>query len=179
MKATSFRNACCSLIGIVLVAGLSGCAGQKMDDLQAFIASEKAKQSASVEPLPEIKPYTTFLYSAADLRDPFTPTTFTQPLSVAVPGGGISPDFNRPREALEAYPLDSLRMVGTLERDQQRAALIRARDGTIHRVKAGNYMGQNHGKIISVAEDKIELTEIVPNGQGGWLERQASVALSE
>ncbi len=96
-----------------------------------------------------------------------------------IKGSGIRPDVNRPREALEEYPLDSLRMVGTLEQGGQMWALVRAEDGTIHRVQPGNYVGQNYGRITRITESKIELVEIVPDGLGGWMERPATLALSE
>lgn len=91
----------------------------------------------------------------------------------------MRPDSNRPREALEAFPLDTLRMVGTLDQGGQSWGLVRANDGTIHRVQPGNYLGQNHGRIANITEYEIELVEIVPDGLGGWIERQASLALSE
>ncbi len=164
------------LLGLLL----NGCGGDKMADLHAFVAQEKAKQKSSIEPLPAIKPYETFAYDANGLRDPFEPMDFGQSiLASSGGGGGLAPDLNRPKEALEGYPLDSLRMVGTLQRGGVMEALIKTQDGTVHRVKTGNYLGQNNGKITLVAEDKVELTEIVPDGAGGWLERQASVALSE
>jgi type IV pilus assembly protein PilP len=169
------------LIALLLpVLLLTACGGDGMDDLRSFVDAEQSKQKGTIEPLPEIKPYETFTYNAGTLRDPFETSDFTAPAVGVGPGGnGIVPDLNRPREALEAYPLDSLRMVGTLERNNDTAALIRAQDGTIHRVKPGNYLGQNNGKITQVTDEKVELTEIVSDGSGGWLERQASVALSE
>jgi type IV pilus assembly protein PilP len=134
-----------------------------------------------VDPLPEFAPYETHLYQASNDRDPFTPPVASSPKSevAQAPGNGVSPDFNRAREPLEAEPLDSLRMVGTLERAGTSWALVRMSDSTIHRVKPGNYLGQNHGKIVSITESEVELTEIVPDGLGGWMERQAALALSE
>jgi len=167
------------VIALVLCAGLAACSSGNMDDLRSYVSAQEAKPHGTIEPLPEIKPYQTFLYNSSDLRSPFEPAQLAQAALIGGPGNGISPNPTRPREALEAFPLDSLRMVGTLERDDRMAALVRTQDGTIHRVKVGNYMGQNHGKITDITEDKVELTEIVPDGQGGWLERQASVALSE
>lgn len=92
---------------------------------------------------------------------------------------GVKPDFDRPRESLEEFPLDSLRMVGTLEQHESNWALINDTDGTIHRVQAGNYAGQNYGKITRVTEFEVELTEIIPDGIGGWMERPATIAISE
>lgn len=115
------------------------------------------------------------------MRDPFTPPVFShEPATVAQGNGnGVKPDFDRPPEPLEEYPLDSLRMVGTLEQHNETWALILDTDDTIHRVQNGNYMGQNHGKIIRVTEFEVELTEIIPDGLGGWMERPASIAISE
>ena len=159
---------------------LQGCGGDKMTDLHDFVAQEKVRQKSTIEPLPEIKPYETFAYDSSGLRDPFEAMDFGQSM-LGGPGGGtgLAPDMNRPKEALEGYPLDSLRMVGILQRGGVTEALIKTQDGTVHRVKTGNYLGQNNGKITLVAEDKVELTEIISDGGGGWLERQASVALSE
>ena len=131
--------------------------------------------------LPEFAPFETHLYEASGERDPFTPPVYSAPnRQVAkTSGSGIQPDYNRPREPLESEPLDSLRMVGTLERRSNSWALVRMSDSTIHRVKPGNFMGQNHGKIVQITESELELTEIVPDGLGGWMERQAALALSE
>ena len=160
---------------------VNGCARNNMEDLREFVAQEKAKPRGAIDPLPEIKPYETFAYDASGLRDPFEPMDFGQSNLAGAGGGGtgVAPDMNRPKEELEGYPLDSLRMVGILQRNGVTEALIKTQDGTVHRVKTGNYMGQNNGKITRVSEDKVELTEIISDGAGGWLERPASVALSE
>ena len=100
-------------------------------------------------------------------------------MSNVASNNGIKPDFDRPTEPLEEFPLDSLRMVGTLEQREDQWALINDTDGTIHRVQPGNYAGQNHGKIIRITDFEIELTEIIPDGIGGWVERQSSIAISE
>ena len=92
---------------------------------------------------------------------------------------GLRPNFDRRRESLEAFPLDSLRMVGTLERSENHFALIQDATGLIHRVQSGNYIGQNYGKITGIAEDKIEVLEIVPDGLGGWMDRDAALDLSD
>jgi type IV pilus assembly protein PilP len=165
----------------VLAAALSACSGNNTQDLQSYVDEVKSRKAARIEPLPEFTPYETHLYQAAGERDPFTPPVNSAPKSqvAQASGDGISPDFNRAREPLETEPLDSLRMVGTLERKGSSWALVRMSDSTIHRVKPGNYVGQNHGKIVQVTESEIELTEIVPDGLGGWMERQAALALSE
>jgi len=165
----------------LLAGGLTACAGNNTEDLRSYVESVKSRQHARVEPLPEFSPFETHLYQAMDARDPFTPPSFsTRKSQVATTSnGGLAPDFNRPREPLEAEPLDGLRMVGTLGRNGESWALVRMSDSTIHRVKPGNYLGQNHGKIVNITESEVEVTEIVPDGLGGWVERQASLALSE
>ena len=165
----------------LLVGSIAGCAGNNTEDLRSYVESVKSKQHARVEPLPEFSPFETHLYQAMDARDPFTPPSYSTPRSqvAQATNGGIAPDFNRPREPLESEPLDGLRMVGTLGRDGTSWALVRMSDSTIHRVKPGNYLGQNYGKIVNITESEVEVTEIVPDGLGGWIERQASLALSE
>ncbi|CAK0740091.1 type IV pilus assembly protein PilP [Gammaproteobacteria bacterium] len=173
-------------LGMTLVAAVAlvGCAGDDMSDLQSFIAQTKARPRPRVDPLPEIRPYETFLYAASELRDPFEPISEPQPEAVtpqeqAKPTSAIHPDFNRHKEALESYPLDGLRMVGTLEQRGERWAVVRSPDGTVSRVQVGNFMGQNHGRINQISENRILLTEIVTDGGDGWQQRQASLALSE
>ena len=169
----------------VLLATVSGsmvaCSSDPTSDLAIYVEEVKSQQVSSIEPLPEFKPYESFDYMAGDLRAPFTEPSFSHPQAVAkrTSVNGVKPNFDRPSEPLEEFPLDSLRMVGTLEQHEDNWALINDIDGTIHRVQPGNYAGQNHGKITRVTEFEVELTEIVPDGIGGWLERQASIAISE
>ena len=160
---------------------LTACAPDPTTDLIEYTERVKSQQKANIEPLPEFVPHESFEYAAGDLRDPFTPPVFSHaPTAVAqASGSGIKPDFDRPTEPLEEYPLDSLRMVGTLEQHADAWALVLDTDDTIHRVQAGNYIGQNHGKIIRISEFEVELTEIIPDGLGGWMERTASIAISE
>jgi type IV pilus assembly protein PilP len=160
---------------------LTGCAGD-MHDLEAYVAEVKMRKPPGIEPLPEIKPYEKFEYQAEDLRNPFDPSVIAQqPAAVGnqVSESGISPDPNRTPEFLESFPLDTLRMVGTLEQSGQLWALIKTPDATIQRVAQGNYMGQNNGKITLISEANIKLMEIVPDGFGGWREREGLVALSD
>ncbi len=168
------------LPSLLAIGLLGGCSDRGTDDLQRYVDEIKARQKPRVEPLPEFVPYETFIYQAQNLRDPFTPPSFSQ-ASASVSGStsAIHPDFDRPREPLEEFPLDSLRMVGTLEQHEDSWGLVKDSDGSIHRVQPGHYLGQNHGKIIRVTEQVIDINEIVPDGLGGWIERQASLALSE
>ncbi len=162
-----------------LTVALGGCAGGGMQDLQAYVQEVKARPAAPIEPIPEVRQIETFTYVSEGRRDPFAPVAGAQQQAQQSQPSGLHPDFLRPKEELEQFPLDSLRMVGTLEQQQVIWALIRSKDRVIHRVKAGNYLGQNHGQISRITADKIELTEIVPDGQGGYRERQASLDLAE
>ena len=133
--------------------------------------------------LPPIEPYEVYTYRSSGDVDPFEPFYKEE---VPPPGGpvtasgsGLSPDFNRNREELENYALDSLRMMGTLELNSELWGIVRSPDGTIHRVQVGNYIGRNHGKIVSISEESIDLNEIIQDGQGGWQEREAALALAE
>jgi type IV pilus assembly protein PilP len=159
-----------------LVTMLSGCGSDGMDDLRHFVQTAHAGKTAKVEPLPEIKQQETFSYGASGLIDPFA--AFTRKAAAAA-GSGPRPDMNRRKEALEEFPLDALRMVGTLTRGRQSWAVIQAPDGTIHRASVGHFMGHNFGKILRISEDKVSLIELVQGPSGDWVEREASVALAE
>ncbi len=164
----------------ILVVGFSvaGCGGD-MDDLDKFINETKALPGGRIEPLPEITPYEIFTYVADEngFRSPFVPDSPQAAAGMAA--GGTRPDRDRSREFLEQYPLDTLRMVGTMELGNANYGLVQTSDGLIHRVVAGNYLGQNDGRIISVGESQIELIEIISDGIGGYLEREAAVGLSD
>lgn len=163
------------LISVGLLATLSACQ-QDMHDLKQYMQSVHDRPPTPVEPLPEIKPYVRFIYPGHEL-DPFDEKILAPTEQTAV--NTIRPEANRIPEFLENYPLDSLRMVGTLNQAGQRWALIRIPDGAIHRVKLGNYMGKNHGKISKVEETRVTLQEIVDNGLGGYKERDNAIALSD
>lgn len=163
---------------------LSACDGASHSDLRQFVdqTQQQAQKGSRIEPLPDIKPYETYLYKVASKRDPFTPSHAADTVQTDESTDGIRPDPNRRREALESYPLDSLRMVGTMQQEERTWAVVQVindPDGGIHRISVGNYMGQNHGRVVEINEEQIELIEIVPNGLGGWRERELSVALSE
>ncbi|MDW3096019.1 MAG: pilus assembly protein PilP [Gammaproteobacteria bacterium] len=164
----------------VSVLSLSGCT-EGTSDLEAWVADVKARPQQGVEPLPEVIPYKTFAYNKSDKRDPFDASIFRPKIGQTAPKhfSSITPDSNRVPEYLESFPLDTLRMVGTMQQDEQTWALIKTPDNTIQRVLEGNYLGQNNGKIISVADDEVELAEIIPDEFGGWRERSSSIALSE
>lgn len=163
---------------LVFSSLLAACGGQDVSDLETFIQTTKAKYTGNVESLPEIKPYESYRYHAAS-RDPFKPSvSLVKSISMAS-RNGIRPDAKRAKEDLEEYPLETLKMVGAMNNDGLTWGIIKAPDNAIYRVRRGNFIGQNHGKIIKIMENKIELTEIVADGMGGWIERPASVTLSE
>jgi type IV pilus assembly protein PilP len=156
------------------LAALAGCADDT-DELRARIAEVKSRPGGRIEPLPEVKPYETFAYAAQDQRAPFEAGVSA---SLNVPGA-LRPDTSRPREFLEQFALDTLRMVGTLRLGGRIYGLVQTRDGLVHRVLPGNHLGQSDGRITAVEEGKISLIEIVPDGMGGFIERPAALALSE
>lgn len=153
-------------------AGLvvAGC-GSDGEDLRDFVRNADKSLPRKIEPLPAVKPFEPFAYAGFDLPDPFRPRK-----AASRGGGGPAPDLNRRREPLEAFPLDQLRMVGTLERSGELFALIRA-DRTLYRVSKGNYLGQNFGQITEINEAGIKLKEIVQDGVGDWAERQSALSL--
>lgn len=156
---------------------LAGCASKDMSDLQAYVEEVKARPPSGISPAPEPVEVETYLYVANDRRDPFTPDDAgAQPVEAEV-ASGLQPDLNRRKEELEFFPLDSLRMVGTLEQDQT-WALVKTREGTIHRVTEGNHMGRNYGRIIEITEDGIKLVELVKIG-AGYQEQEAQISLGD
>lgn len=172
----------CTACWLALSAALTGCNTSNTQELERYVASVRERQPTKIAPLPEFKPYETFLYQAGDLRNPFDPGAqgrSDQALAGMTSNSAIRPDVNRPHEPLEDFSLDTLRMVGTLSQKSQSWGLVLANDGTIHRVQPGNYLGMSHGKIKRITEYEIDVLEIVPDGLGGWMERPASLALSE
>jgi type IV pilus assembly protein PilP len=168
------------LLAVILIAslGLTACGGD-MDELDQYINEIKARPGGRIEPLPEITPYEVFTYvaDAEGLRSPFVPDSPQAAAGNAA--GGTRPDPERSREFLEQFPLDTLRMVGTMQLGETNFGLVQTSDGLIHRVVAGNYMGQNDGRIVAVNESAIELVEIISDGIGGYLEREAAVGLAD
>ncbi len=167
-----------TLLTLIAGFGLAGCGGD-MDDLDRYINEVKSRPGGRIEPLPEITPYEVFTYAAdrENIRSPFVPDSpQVSPDSVA---SGTRPDEDRSREFLEQYPLDTLRMVGTMALGETNYGLIQTSDGLIHRVVTGNYMGQNDGQIVNVDESEIQLIEIISDGIGGYVKREAAVGLSD
>lgn len=175
------------LIPALALSLAAGCASGDMSDLKAWTQEVLARPGGRIEPLPEIKPYEAYDYKSAEAgaRNPFQPFYATREATVGdVAESGLTEELeqeikHRNREELEQFELDSLRMVGTIENEDANWGIIQDPDGVVHRVKVGNYMGRNIGKIVNIFEDKIELREIVQNNQGRWEERPAAIALIE
>ena len=169
--------------GLVLLAGCSS--DDPTTDLQLYVEETQARQRPHIEPLPEVKPYNKFLYAAvADgYRSPFVPSdgggrAVLQQRQVSS-SGGPRPDLNRRREALEQFPLDALRMQGTVNLGGNQWGIVSAPDGSVYKVHVDNYVGQNHGRIQEISEEGLQVMELVPNGTGGWQWREAGLALTQ
>ena len=167
------RNILIVALAAVLLAPLAGCGGGT-SDLRRELEEKKKRPGSRIDPLPEIKPYEVFNYDPSGLRSPFQPS-----VAVVAPGaGGLRPDAHRNREYLEGFSLDTLKMVGTLHQGGKNYALLQTKDGLIHRVLPGNHVGQNDGKITAITDSKVTVVEIVPDGLGAYMERQAAISLA-
>jgi type IV pilus assembly protein PilP len=158
---------------VVMLASIvtSACSGGQ-SDLQRWIDETKKKPGGRIEALPEVKPYETFAYTDNNLRSPF------QPQGPTSGQANLHPTTRRNREFLEGFSLDTLKMVGTFKVGQSFYGLVQSKDGLVHKVQPGNYIGQNDGKITEITGGKISITEIIPDGLGGYIERPASLALA-
>lgn len=159
------------LCGLLLV----GCAQDDMSDLRLFMEQAGRDSQEKMEPLPEVKMPEVFRYDAAGLPDPFSPRN----LRPAGSGGGPAPDMSRPKTHLETFPLDGLRMVGTLKRGGELVALVRTPDNAIYQVRKGDRIGQNFGVVIGISDTAIEIRETVQDGVGDWTQTNTSLLLQE
>lgn len=156
---------------------LTGCGGGEFQDLRDFVQNAGADMRGKIPPPPEVRPYEPFVYdNEAGLPDPFKPR---KPDRSASRPGLNQPDMDRPKEALEEFPLEGLRMVGYIHQNKVGYAVIRAPDGKLHRVRAGNYMGMNFGQIKEVTDTEVVIQETVQDSAGDWSERMSSLQLIE
>ena len=172
------RGALVCAVSIVL----TGCIDRDKSDLEAYAAEVLARKGTRIDELPPVEPYEVYTYASAEGADPFEPfykEAKPPAADVATVTAGPKPNFDRNPEELESYSLDALRMMGTVELDSELWGIVRSPDGTIHRVQVGNYVGRNHGKIVGISEENIDLNEIVDDGRGGYQERTAALGLSE
>ncbi len=169
MSKKTLIHALLPMLAVLLLAGCS----RSTADLDAWVAEVKARPAPPLDPLPPLRTFPTIEYTADGLRDPFSAPVGSRDAA------GPRPDPNRRKEALEAFPLDALRMVGTIGTGPGTVALILAPDKVTYRIRVDNYMGQSDGRVIAVKPDRVELMELVSDGAGGWLERPASLILDE
>lgn len=162
---------------LAVTTALATACTHSMDDLVAYTVEVKDRPGPPLDPLPVMRQFETFEYRAYDLRDPFSIQSEEE--EAESNADGLRPDPNRRRELLESFPLDGLNMVGTLGEGEAMVALVVDPASVIHRVVAGNYLGQNEGRVLAISEGEIDLLELVSDGAGGWIERQATVALDE
>jgi len=160
------------LLGFLSASLLTAC-GKSTDDLEAWVTEVKARKPTPIEPIPQMKQYEAFIYQESGRRSPFEAPAAPASTSTA------RPDMNRNKEPLEEFPIDALRLVGTIDSKGVVYALIKAPDGVVHRVTKKNHLGQNYGQIVGISESEISLLELVPDGFGGWIQRQASLALTQ
>jgi type IV pilus assembly protein PilP len=157
---------------------LAGCGGEEFQDLRDFVKNSGADMRGKVDPPPDIKPYEPFSYdNSAGLQDPFKPRKPT--VKSGFTRGANQPNLDRPKEELEEFPLESLKMVGYWYQKGLASAIIRSPDGKVHRVKTGNYVGLNFGQISSVTDVEVKVKEMVQDGAGDWSERESSLQLVE
>ena len=167
------------LLSLIL---LTACSQQSdIADLQEFVAKTTNKPKGRIQPLPEFKPYSAFVYSASALRSPFESPALFEELSRKVASSVNAPNENRPKQPLERYQLSELTLVGTLAKDDDGIlkALIKTGTGNVHVAQLGEYLGKNNGRIITINESKVEIVEVVPNGSGGWITRPQSLGLDQ
>ncbi|MCX7627249.1 MAG: pilus assembly protein PilP [Methylophilaceae bacterium] len=165
------------MIRFALLASIlltTGCSGAKEDDLDLWMKQRKAQTKGTIEPLPELKKYTPFVYNAdGALSDPFKGRMAI--VAGVQERGELKPDLNRPREALESFPLESLKFVGYLEQGKKSVALIAAPDNNVYQIRPGNYMGQNFGVVTAISKDEVAIKEMVLDGTGNYVERRVTL----
>jgi type IV pilus assembly protein PilP len=166
------------LLSFIFLGGCTG--GADVADLEQFVASTTAKPKGRIKPLPEFQPYSAFIYSASAMRSPFESPVAFEEMSGRFANNVDAPDEKRRKGPLERYPMGELTLVGTMAKaDGNLNALIQTSAGNVHLARSGEYMGRNHGRIVNISETKIELIEVVPNGNGGWISRPDSMGLKE
>jgi len=166
---------------LTVLALTAGCGSEEYGDLKKELADATKNMRGHVPPLPQVKPYEPVPYTAENEVDPFRP----ERIVVAQAGGDVAPstsklapDLNRPKEPLEAFPLESIHMMGSITLAKHTYGLVKA-GPNLYRVKVGNHMGQNYGVITSIDESQINLKELIQDSSGEWVERVSSLQLQE
>ena len=174
MIRLGWKNELAAMLAAAVLASCGGGTGE----LQAYIARVKARPAEPIAPIPPVKTYTPYVYEGLTARDPFRSYVGeSSDERAAGTRSGPRPDESRPRQYLERFELDTLAMVGTFAKDESYWALVRDPDGVVHRVAVQNHMGKNHGRVTRIQETSVDLTEMSSDGMGGWLVREASLAL--
>jgi type IV pilus assembly protein PilP len=165
----------------IVVGGLllTACADKDFSDLDDYMAEKRARPGGIIEPIPTFKSYEAFAYSATTMRSPFDRPIEVREIAKLQAVSAIRPDENRPKEFLEQFTFDSLRMVGTIVRGGTNWTLVRDPTGGVHRVKVGNFLGRHHGKVVDMTDTYVAVVEIVSDGtEDGWVERPRSIKIS-
>ena len=165
-----------ALLALVALV-LTGCGGDEFADLDEFMDEKRSRPGGVIAPIPAFKAYKAFTYSATSLRSPFDRPIEIREIAQLAAVSTVKPDDKRPKEFLEQFTFDSLVMVGTLSRGGVDWSLIRDPDGGVHRVKVGNYLGRNHGRIVEMTPTYLAVIEIVSDGSDGWVERPRTIKL--
>jgi type IV pilus assembly protein PilP len=164
-----------AFLAVSALALLAGCGAESHKDLQDWMKEQGKGVRGRLDPLPQIKPYEPFAYNDFDLPDPFKPRKI-EPMK-GDSTSKLAPDLNRRREPLEAYPIESLSMVGTLEKGKAVYALVKTPEKDIYQVRQGNHLGQNYGVIVGITDTDIKLKELMQDGSGDWSERSSTLNL--
>jgi type IV pilus assembly protein PilP len=167
-----------TIIAVFFILLFAGCVRDELSDSRDYVREVLSRPAKPIPPIQKVRTYEAFVYSSMDLRSPFEPPKLLTRQGSGTEDG-FRPDTNRVREPLESFPLDSLKMVGSLKRGDTRFAIIKDSAGVIYRVQVGNYLGQNFGSIESISENEIKITEIVTDGSNGWRKRDATIVLGE
>lgn len=175
MLSTPLKKLCLVLGLSCLVVACGGDSAYR--DIDMFMDETKSRPVGQIPPIPPFTAYKAFTYSASGLRSPFVRPVEAKQIARLSGSASVKPDFNRKQEYLEQFSLDSMRMVGSLELDGVRWALIRDSENSVHRVRTGNYLGRNHGRILESHENHIVIIEIVSDGAEGWLERPRTLEI--
>lgn len=165
------------LIPLIASMALAACSGSEHEDLRQWMQQASKDLKGRIPPLPEVKPYEPVPYDAANLLEPFKPGKIESDQKKGA-GGGVQPDFNRRKEALESFPLESMNYVGIIVKARVPYAIVKA-DSALHQIRVGNYLGQNFGVITKISETEITLRELVPDPGGDWVERVSALQLQQ
>jgi type IV pilus assembly protein PilP len=172
------------LLALTAAAALSACESSDRNEVTKWMAEQRAATKPQVPPIPEPKKFTPQAYTEEASVEPFSSVKLTQALKRESQQAGtasaalLAPELNRRKEPLEAYPLDAMSMVGSLNKQGQPVALIQV-DKLLYQVRPGNYLGQNYGRITKVGENEVVLRELVQDAAGEWVERVATLQLQE